>query len=172
MTKVRNWVHNGHINRILNRFKGSGRHSQETKYITTPSILSFLIMSPNRISNTVSTLINGYYILPMRAPFQLKDRSKHLLLCCIGSSFSFLDPEIRIFIPTDCLKRHVHFPDYRGVGGAFGVNNDHVFVENIQKSLRKELSAICSSFCGVRLAKILEDRIESALPFLLGQEQV
>lgn len=156
MTKVRNWVHNGHINRILNWFKGSGRHSQETKYITTPSILNFLIMSPNRISNTVSTLINGYYILPMHAPFQLKDRSKHLLLYCTGSSFSFLNAEIPSFI--HCLKRHVHFPNYGGVVGAFGVHNDHDFHgKHIQKSLRKKSN--CSSFCGVRLASILEDQI-------------
>lgn len=143
MTKVRNWVHNGHINRILNRFKGSGRHSQETKYITTPSILNFLIMSPNRISNTVSTLINGYYILPMHVPFQLKDRSKHLLLYCPGSLFSFLNAETPSFI--HCLKRHAHFPNCGGVVGAFGPYNDHVcHRKHIQKSLRKKLSAAAS----------------------------
>ena len=143
MTKVRNRVHNGHINRILNRFKGSGRHSQETKYITTPSILNFLIMSPIRISNTVSTLINGYYILPMHVPFQLKDRSKHLLLYCPGSSFSYLNAEIPSFI--HCLKRHAHFPNCGGVVGAFGDHNDHVcHRKHIQKSLRKKLSVTAS----------------------------
>lgn len=29
-------------------------------------------MSPNRISNTVSALMNGYYILPMHAAFPIK----------------------------------------------------------------------------------------------------
>jgi hypothetical protein len=70
-------------------------------------------------------------------PFQLKDKNRHLLLCCIGSTFFILDAEILSFIFLDCFKSHERFSNFE-VGKHLDGQYNHIsYRKNNQNSLRK-----------------------------------